>query len=96
MIKRTILPTEEMRVQIESLRGPQGRNGTDGISPRVTVHGIDGGHRVSITDRNGTKTFDVMDGKSGTSAGELTVDPDGNATFKSSSFEVDADGNAIL
>lgn len=40
--------------------------GQDGYSPTVTVTNITGGHRVSITDVNGTKTFDVMDGTNGT------------------------------
>lgn len=38
------------------------KNGKDGVSPSVSVTSIPGGHRVSITDANGTKTFDVMDG----------------------------------
>lgn len=43
-------------------QGPKGADGTDGISPTVTVTDINGGHRVTITDATGTKTFDVMDG----------------------------------
>lgn len=34
------------------------------VSPTVSVTSITGGHRVAVTDKNGTKTFDVMDGKS--------------------------------
>lgn len=37
-------------------------NGKDGISPTVEVTTITGGHRVTITDKNGTKSFDVLDG----------------------------------
>lgn len=44
---------------LESLKGPKGDTG---ISPVVAVEGIDGGHRVTITDKNGAKQFDVMDG----------------------------------
>ena len=40
--------------------------GNDGVSPTVSVEEIDGGHRVSITDQNGTKTFDVLNGESAT------------------------------
>ena len=40
-------------------------DGTDGISPTVSVEDIDGGHRVTITDKDGDNTFDVMDGKDG-------------------------------
>lgn len=35
----------------------------DGVSPTVTVTAITGGHRVTIKDATGTKTFDVMDGE---------------------------------
>lgn len=43
-----------------------GTDGTDGFSPVVIVTDIEGGHRVSITDANGTHTFDVMNGENGT------------------------------
>ena len=43
-------------------QGPKGADGTDGVSPTVTVTDINGGHRVTIMDATGTKTFDVMDG----------------------------------
>ena len=43
--------------------GADGHPGQDGFSPIVTVEDITGGHRVSITDATGTKTFDVMDGE---------------------------------
>ena len=46
------------------LRNPDGTKETL-TSPVVSVEDIDGGHRVTITDKNGTKTFDVMDGKDG-------------------------------
>lgn len=36
-----------------------------GISPTVSVEAIDGGNRVTITDKNGEKSFDVMDGIDG-------------------------------
>lgn len=44
-------------------------DGKDGISPLVTVADIDGGHRVTITDKDGEKQFDVMDGKDGEGTG---------------------------
>ena len=37
----------------------------NGISPDVAVTAITGGHEVSITDKDGTQTFDVMDGVDG-------------------------------
>lgn len=42
-----------------------GQNGTDGISPSITVTDITGGHRVTITDADGQHSFDVMDGEDG-------------------------------
>jgi hypothetical protein len=57
------------------VRGPQGipgiggsgggGTGADGVSPTITVTRIAGGHRITITDVNGTQYFDVMDGSSG-------------------------------
>ena len=40
-------------------------DGEDGFSPVVSVTEITDGHRVSITDAEGTETFDVMDGEPG-------------------------------
>lgn len=36
--------------------------GPQGFSPLVTISTIDKGHKVTITDINGEKSFDVMDG----------------------------------
>ena len=46
-------------------KGKDGTNGTDGISPSVSVTDITGGHRVVITDKDGAKSFDVEDGATG-------------------------------
>lgn len=53
-----ILKNENMRIDasLEYFRGPQG------ISPIITITDIKGGHRVTITDSEGSKSFDVMDG----------------------------------
>ena len=45
--------------------GQDGENGADGVSPTVNVEAITGGHRITITDKNGTQTVDVMDGEDG-------------------------------
>ena len=45
--------------------GTNGTDGIDGISPSVSVTDITGGHRVVITDKDGTKSFDVVDGATG-------------------------------
>jgi hypothetical protein len=40
-------------------------DGDDGVSPTVSVGAITGGTRITITDKNGAKTVDVMNGTSG-------------------------------
>lgn len=42
-----------------------GNHTNTAVSPTINVDEIDGGHRVSITDVNGEKTFDVMNGLKG-------------------------------
>lgn len=49
--------------------------GSDGVSPVITVEEITGGHRVLITDAEGTKTFDVMDGGGGGGGDYVETDP---------------------
>ena len=43
----------------------KGEPGNDGKSQIVTVTDIENGHRVSITDKDGTKTIDVLNGQTG-------------------------------
>lgn len=40
--------------------------GSDGYSPTVQISTITGGHKVTITDVNGSKSFNVMNGTNGT------------------------------
>lgn len=49
-------------------------SGEDGFSPEIEVVKIAGGHRVFITDVNGTKYFDVMNGADGTGSGGSGAD----------------------
>lgn len=58
---------------------PAGEDGEDGVSPTVSVTDITGGHRVTITDADGTKTFDVMDGGGGGVAIDDTLTQSGKA-----------------
>ena len=60
---------------------PRGPHGDPGISPEIDVVEIDGGHRVTITDANGTHTFDVMNGVGGSGC-TVEVDAEGNAIIK--------------
>lgn len=53
--------------------GPNGPKGDSGYSPTVTVQEIQNGHRVTITDKTGPKTFDVMNGEGGAVDGIVQV-----------------------
>lgn len=53
---------------LESLRGQNGadgQNGQNGFSPVVEVSETENGHAVSITDVNGLKQFQVLNGQNG-------------------------------
>lgn len=52
-------------VEVPSIKGDKGDRGEQGISPTVTITPITGGHRITITDADGTETADVMDGHNG-------------------------------
>ena len=63
-------------------KGDPGSAGSDGISPVVSVETISGGHRITITDADGSQSFDVLDGASGSGSGDMTksvYDPQGKA-----------------
>ena len=45
--------------------GTNGKDGKDGFSPTVSVTEINGGHEVNITDKNGSKSFEVLNGSKG-------------------------------
>ena len=49
----------------ENVGNIQGPKGDDGFSPTVIVEDISGGHRVTITDKSGSQSFDVFSGTSG-------------------------------
>lgn len=57
-------------VQAQGAKGDKGNKGDNGISPTVTVTDITNGHRVTITDADGMKTFDVMNGAQGDPGGK--------------------------
>lgn len=56
---------QEWLASLVGADGANGADGNDGISPTVSVAAITGGNRVTITDAEGAKTFDVMDGAQG-------------------------------
>lgn len=45
--------------------GAPGANGADGVSPTVATLAVEGGTTVSITDKDGIKTFTILNGKDG-------------------------------
>ena len=63
-----LITEPQIKIQLEETRGPQGPagpRGKDGYSPAIEVKKIAGGHRISVTDVNGKKSFNVMDGDGG-------------------------------
>ena len=57
--------------------GSKGEKGTDGFSPVISVEQNSSGHRVSITDASGTKSFDVSDGAQGPAGADGARGPEG-------------------
>ena len=53
--------------------GLNGSNGADGVSPTAEVTAITGGHTVAITDKNGTQSFNVLDGDGNVLDGSVTM-----------------------
>lgn len=49
-------------VQAKQIALPNGDPGQDGTSPTVAVATITGGHRLTITDAEGSKSADILDG----------------------------------
>lgn len=57
--------------------GADGTNGTDGVSPTVSTSAIPNGTRVTITDAQGSHSFDVMNGQNGQNGTNGTDGTDG-------------------
>ena len=73
--------------------------GADGVSPTVQAAEIDGGHQVTITDKDGEHTFDVLDGHTPRRGVDYWTDADKQAMiedmvrasgFRGCQFEGDA------
>lgn len=58
-------PTPDIYAQIMEAIAAGKIRGQDGYSPTVGVTIIDGGHRITITDYAGMRSFDVLDGHDG-------------------------------
>lgn len=59
------IPAEFGETTVLGGSGTDGKDGADGFSPLVSVAEIEGGNQITITDVNGAKTFEVMNGKDG-------------------------------
>lgn len=49
-------------VQPRQIVLPKGDHGQDGVSPTISITTITGGHRLTITDAEGPKSADILDG----------------------------------
>lgn len=58
-------PTPDVYAQIMELLNSGGGGGADGVSPTIEVSEIEGGHRLIITDVEGVRAVDVLDGLPG-------------------------------
>jgi hypothetical protein len=56
---------EVERIIEEYLAKNPPKDGIDGVSPTIETIPIENGTRVSITDKDGTKSFDVLNGVNG-------------------------------
>ena len=87
--------TDYLWYQIKGTKGDTGSQGPAGVSPSLSAEPISGGHRVSMTDAQGTTTFDVMDGENAAAAtvtvgSTTTGEPGTNASVTNSGTSSDA------
>lgn len=55
----------EVKASIETMRDNGEFDGADGHSPTITLSPITGGNRMSVTDIDGSKSIDILNGASG-------------------------------
>lgn len=82
-----------MTPEVRYIPGP---TGADGVSPTVEVTQVEGGHQVDVTDKDGTKSFTVSDGKDGKD-GESAAMPmaRGEYNITDNRYEVTDDGGVL-
>jgi hypothetical protein len=59
-----IIPSDDPIFTPENPELPPLAGSGNAVSPTIDITKIEGGHRITITDVEGTKTFSVLDGKS--------------------------------
>lgn len=64
-------PTPDVYAQIMELLNSGGGEGADGVSPTIEVSEIEGGHRLIITDVEGVRAVDVLNGKDGVGIADI-------------------------
>lgn len=69
-------------VKVLMMKGEKGDKGDDGVSPTLSETAIDNGYRVTITDAEGTSSFDLHNATSGDYSG-LTNKPSINGVILS-------------
>ena len=72
-----VMDGEQGPAGADGQNGQNGADGTDGVSPTVSTSAIPNGTRVSITDAQGSHSFDVMNGQNGTNGTNGTDGTDG-------------------
>lgn len=76
--------------------GSDGTPGSDGISPTVTTTSIEGGTRVTIVDKTGSKYFDVMNGQRGLTGATGATGQPGYTPLRGTDYWTQSDQAAII
>lgn len=63
-------------------KGDTGEDGNDGFSPSVTVQETDTGATISITDKNGITTANILNGQDGTNGKDGLDGEDGKSAYE--------------
>lgn len=70
----TVLTIGKKDGSFEQVTIRDGKDGENGSSVTAQISEIDGGHRVTVSDIAGPKSFDVLDGKDGKTAFQYAVE----------------------
>lgn len=81
-----------------NIKGPSGKDGTHGISPTITTTKVSGGNQITITDKDGTKSFIVKDGidSSDGSSGTNGKDGVGILSITQTTTSTDSGGTNVI